>query len=231
MGELLQTRKYTFTVEGETEQWYLSWLKDQINSFEKRKYNVAIVAKVQQNPKKYAKSINTKSTPRITHICDVESNEQIHVEKFQRIISEIKESKILKGIDYELAYSNFTFELWMILHKKTCNGSFADRSQYLEPINQAYGEEFEDLAHYKREDNFKRCLSKLSLDDVKAATDRAQSIANRNKTEGKKLITYMGYSYYKDNPALSIHESIQKMLVDCGIIKNPKSSRRKKNNT
>ena len=57
MGELLQTRKYTFTVEGETEQWYLLWLKDQINSFEKRKYNVAIVAKVQQNPKKYAKSI------------------------------------------------------------------------------------------------------------------------------------------------------------------------------
>ena len=43
MGELLQTRKYTLTVEGETEQWYLLWLKDQINSFEKRKYNVAIV--------------------------------------------------------------------------------------------------------------------------------------------------------------------------------------------
>ena len=119
----------------------------------------------------------------------------------------------------------------MILHKKTCNGSFADRSQYLEPINQAYGKKIEDLAHHKREDNFKRCLSKLSLDDVKAATDRAQSIANKNKAEGKKLITYMGYSYYKDNPALSIHESIQKMLVDCGIIKNPKSSRRKKNNT
>ena len=228
MGKQLETRKYTFTVEGETEQWYLLWLRDQINSFEKRKNNVAIVAKVQQSPKKYAKSINAKSTPRITHICDVESNEPVHVEKFQRILSEMKESKTLKKIDYELGYSNYAFELWMVLHKKTCNGSFADRSQYLEPINQAYGEIFEDLAHYKREDNFKRCLSKLSLEDVKSAIGRAQAITENNKTGGKKIITYMGYKYYKDNPALSIHEAIHKMLIDCGIMKKPKASRRKK---
>ena len=118
MGEQLETRKYTFTVEGETEQWYLLWLRDQINSFEKRKNNVAIVAKVQQSPMKYAKSINAKSTPRITHICDVESNEPVHVEKYQRILSEMKESKTLKKIDYELGYSNYAFELWMVLHKK-----------------------------------------------------------------------------------------------------------------
>ena len=55
MGELLETRKYTFTVEGETEQWYLYWLRDQINSSERRKFNVAIVAKVQQSPKKMQK--------------------------------------------------------------------------------------------------------------------------------------------------------------------------------
>ena len=103
----------------------------------------------------------------------------------------------MKKIDYELGYSNFTFELWMVLHKKTCNGSFANRSQYLEPINQAYGEKFEDLAHYKREDNFKRCLSKLSLEDVKSAIGRAQAITENNKAGGKKIITYMGYKYYK----------------------------------
>ena len=31
MSERLETIKYTFTVEGETEQWYLEWLRDQIN--------------------------------------------------------------------------------------------------------------------------------------------------------------------------------------------------------
>ena len=34
MSERLETRKYTFTVEGETEQWYLLWLGDQINGCE-----------------------------------------------------------------------------------------------------------------------------------------------------------------------------------------------------
>ena len=30
MLEMLETKKFTFTVEGETEQWYLEWLKEQI---------------------------------------------------------------------------------------------------------------------------------------------------------------------------------------------------------
>ena len=29
---MLETKKYVLTVEGETEQWYFLWLKDQINS-------------------------------------------------------------------------------------------------------------------------------------------------------------------------------------------------------
>lgn len=28
---MLETKKYVLTVEGETEQWYFLWLKDQIN--------------------------------------------------------------------------------------------------------------------------------------------------------------------------------------------------------
>lgn len=220
MGELLETRKFSFSVEGETEQWYLLWLRDQINSCETRKYNVAIASKVQQSPKKYAKSVNSKATPQVTHICDVESNEKDHVEKFQNILSEMKEAKELKKIDYELGYSNFTFELWMILHKRACNGAFAQRSQYLDPINQVFGEKFENLAQFKQEDNFKRCLSKLTLDDVICAISRAETIANNNLSDGKKLIQYKGYKYYKDNPALSIHEAVHKMLRDCGIMQS-----------
>ena len=41
MRERLETLKYTFTVEGETEQWYLFWLRDQINGYAGRTYNVA----------------------------------------------------------------------------------------------------------------------------------------------------------------------------------------------
>ena len=32
MGDRKETKKYTFTVEGETDQWYLYWLRNQINA-------------------------------------------------------------------------------------------------------------------------------------------------------------------------------------------------------
>ncbi len=47
---MLETKKYTLTVEGETEKWYFLWLNDQINKNEHRTYNAAIIPKVQQSP-------------------------------------------------------------------------------------------------------------------------------------------------------------------------------------
>ena len=73
MNEKRETKKYVFTVEGETEQWYLYWLRDQINKCENRQYNAAIGVKVQQSPKKFYKTVNAKATPEAFHICDVES--------------------------------------------------------------------------------------------------------------------------------------------------------------
>jgi len=37
MNNRPETRKYTFTVEGETERWYLYWLRDAINASESAK--------------------------------------------------------------------------------------------------------------------------------------------------------------------------------------------------
>ena len=222
MNEKRETKKYVFTVEGETEQWYLYWLRDQINKCESRQYNVAIDAKVQQSPKKFYKTVNAKTTPEAFHICDVESNEPVHVEKFRNILSEMKEAKTQKKITYQLGYSNFAFELWMVLHKRNCNGSLSHRRQYLEHINKAFGESFENLDQYKHEDEFKRCLGKLSLDDVIEAIGRADAICDSNKKDGKVLLQYKGYSYYRDNPALSIHDAVRTILKDCGVIKDKK---------
>ena len=215
--EKLYTKKFVFTVEGETEQWYLEWLRDQINQCESRKYNVAVDAKVQQSPKKFYKNANAKATPEVFHICDMESNEPIHVEKFQNILSEMKEANTQKNITYRLGYSNFAFELWMVLHKKTCNGMLAHRRQYLDHINRAFGESFENLDQYKHENEFKRCLAKLSLADVRKAIERADMIMANNEKEEKTLLQYKGYTYYRDNPALSIHEAVRMMFEECWI--------------
>ncbi len=217
MSEKLETKKFVFTVEGETEQWYLYWLRDQINKCEDRSCDAAIDAKVQQSPMKFYKTVNAKTTPAAYHICDVESNDQVHVEKFRSILTQMKDAKTQKKITYKLGYSNFTFELWMILHKRNCNGPLSHRRQYLDPINKAFEENFENLDQYKHEDEFKRCLSKLTLDDVKSAIRRADFITSNNEMDGKALIKYKGYSYYRDNPALSIQDAVRMILTACGV--------------
>lgn len=215
---MLENKKYVLTVEGETEQWYFLWLRDQINSCEGRTFNAAIDPKVKKSPKSFYKGTNSKVTPEAFHICDVESTDKYHIDNFENILKEMKEAKSQKNIKYHLGYSNFTFELWIILHKRDCFGPFSDRKQYLIPIQQCFGEKFEDLDHYKHETAFKRCLSKLTIDDVKAAVKRADRLAQLNLNDNKKIIKHSGYSYYRENPALSINEVVKKILTECGIM-------------
>ena len=42
MAKRKPTNKYYFSVEGETEQWYLKWLQDTINNTEKAACKVSI---------------------------------------------------------------------------------------------------------------------------------------------------------------------------------------------
>ena len=95
-----------------------------------------------------------------------------------------KAEKLGKQIKYKSGYSNFTFDLWIILHMMNCNASYAHRKQYVTQINRAFGERFENMDEYKHEDNFKRCLSKMDLSNVIAAIGRAKKIMQRNKENG-----------------------------------------------
>ncbi len=47
MPKRKETRKYYFTVEGETEQWYLKWLEALINRTEAAAYRVSFDCPVQ----------------------------------------------------------------------------------------------------------------------------------------------------------------------------------------
>ena len=102
MGDRLQTLKYTFTVEGETEQWYLKWLEKQINTCSERTYNVVLDVKVSQNPGSFYKSVTKKAVPEVFHVCDIESREKEHIDHFRGILSEMKNAKTYKKINYRL---------------------------------------------------------------------------------------------------------------------------------
>ena len=43
MKDKLYTRKYTISVEGETEKWYFDWLEKQINACEGRAFNASTI--------------------------------------------------------------------------------------------------------------------------------------------------------------------------------------------
>lgn len=213
-----QNLKFTFTVEGHTEKWYLDWLRCKINEHPNAQYKVEIESKIEKSPFDFVKRKNNITTPEIAHICDIESNNDEHRKNFEKVLAELKKAHDDKFIDCQLGYSNFTFELWMILHKIDCKVSLADRKQYLRYVNRAFNKSYSTLDEFKGERNFKSCLEQLTINDVINAINRSEQIMKDNKENGLKLKRKYGFSYYEENPSLSIHNLIKNILTQCGII-------------
>ena len=219
MAKRKSTKKYYFSVEGETEQWYLKWLQDTINSTEETAFHVSFDCPVKQNPLKHAKSLVITKKVEIYHFFDFECDDAVHTRRFLETLDNMKAAeRIGKQISYKSGYSNFTFDLWIILHKMNCNTSFAHRKQYITPINRAFQEHFDDMDEFKKEVNFKRCLSRLQLSDVVNAIGRAKRIEQMNRDNGYTLQQHRGYRFYRENPSLSSWEAIEKILKDCELI-------------
>lgn len=214
-----QTRTYYFSVEGETEYWYLRWLEEQINNSEAKKFNVKIVPEVQQDPVSFAKKLVIQQKTTVWHLSDIEGSSPEQIQSVNVTIGRLKEAKNLgKSIDYKYGYSNLSFDLWMILHKLNCNAELTDVGKYLNFINKAFGEQFHSMREYKEEARYKRCLSKLSLEEVVSAVNRSKSIMQRNEQDAYPLTKFKGYSYYVHNPSLEIWQPIEKILADCGLM-------------
>ncbi len=219
MANRKMNARYYFTVEGETEKWYLEWLRDAINADPRSKVKVVCSPKVQKNPVKWAKAkTNLDKSAKVFHVFDFEDEEPIHVKAFKDTLANMKKAGSLgRGFRYVSAYSNLTFELWMVLHKGDCP-ALAHRRQYLKPINDLYGEHFESLDEYKHEANFKRVLGKLTVDDAVTAVGRAETLAKRAEEHGLRKAQHCGYSYYLDNPATDLWIPVKQMLEEGGII-------------
>lgn len=217
------TKKYHFSVEGENEKWYLQHLQLMINSINSNPYNVKFDIKIQKSVLKRAKALSVIYPTTVFHVCDFESKESLHTLQFANLLDELKVVKELRNdIQYKLGYSNFTFELWIILHKIECNNMLQHRKNYLLHLNNAYKTNFKFLDDYKREKNFKDILKELNIQHVINAINRANKIKQHHIDKDDNLIEYQGFKYYKDNPDLTIHECIEKILSDCKIITSTK---------
>lgn len=215
----MKTNKtYYFSVEGETEVWYFNWLEAQINKLEDRLFNVKLDAKKYQSPTSRVKNLNNKRGINITHVIDVEGNTQIEIKKFDNVLDNMKRAeKLGEKIRYNLAYSNLSFELWLLLHKKNCFQSFSSNDSYLKLINATFDEKFVSLKEYKSEKNFKRLLNKIKLNDVKDAVNRSKKLEERNKLNDLQIRHHGKYSYFIDNPSTSVWEIVENIIKDCGV--------------
>lgn len=214
-----QTKKYYFSVEGETEKWYFAWLQKSVNAIEESKYNVKFDVQIQQNPVARVKGMMILGKTEVVHVFDRESENPSHMARFERTLRRMREAeKLGKTVKYTLGYSNVTFELWMILHKTECNGPKNSSTEYLPVLNKAYGENFENLREYKHENHFKRILNTLTLQDVIAAVQRSKAIMQRNEENGFVLQQHGRYKFYRENPSLSLWEVVYKILKECGIL-------------
>lgn len=205
-----ECRKYYFSVEGQTEKWYLEWLEGQINRNENAKYNVKLTVEITKNPLKMVKKTTILGDLEIVHVFDFEESQNEIA--FKNTLSAMKNAaKMKKKVKYSLGYSNYTFDLWIILHKSCMMGRKSHRSNYLSDINRCYNTQFESMAEYKEEANFKRVLNYLTLEDVVSAISNAERIEQQNLRDYQK-INHCGYEYYKENPSLSIHKHIKEIL-------------------
>jgi hypothetical protein len=222
MRELKKCHQYFFSVEGENEKWYFEHLQKLINTSEESKFNVDFGIKVENSPVSRIKSIKipTFGNDKITvfHVIDYESNDEVHRAKFLGTLNELKEVRINhRNYNYCLGYTNFAFELWLLLHKSYNFTSLAHRSHYIHPINEAFGTNFSRLKDNKHKEPFEKLLTKIDLSDVKRAIEVAESIRPTQLANGYSMVEYKGFNYFRENPDITINECVKRVLNDCKI--------------
>ena len=100
------TLKYYFSVEGETEQWYLEWLQKQINDNPTADNKVSFNHQIQKNPLKRAKSLAITDKVEIWHLSDYESSDEAHVKQFIENMDEFKHEANFKKCLKQLTIEN-----------------------------------------------------------------------------------------------------------------------------
>lgn len=207
--------KFGFAVEGDTEQYYIEWLAEEINKDPNAKSFCEVSDIIRtKDPEKARRRINTLANNKYYYLVDKEK--YCDSDSFKNLLSKLKHKDYEKDLDFKLGYSNVSFELWILLHKVNFGKLVIKPDDYLSYINKAFGESFLNLKRYKEEKNFKKLLKKLTINDVKSAIKRAKTIQKNTDTTCRKLIHY-GFEYYDENPSLSIHEIVDEILKICKI--------------
>ena len=228
MPNLKQSLRYNISVEGEVcEILYFEHLSRLINECDKATYKVSFDIK-KKNPSSFYKSrVNTyarkkkgKAKECITyfHVQDIECYET-HNDKFVALINEIKKLEEETGVYYQLRYTNYTFDLWIIIHKRDMFHCITNRHKYYKDINKAFKTSYNHMDEYKKEEEFRKILDSITLYDVINAVARGEKIRKNHEVNNDHKEIVNGFIYYRNNPDMTLHSIVKQILVDVGILK------------
>lgn len=213
--------QYYFMVEGQTEKWYLDHIKKLINENAELDASVSFIIDIGKELMSIVKRLSSPYETILYCLVDCESKEPEHVQAFENTLRKMKIAKDTgKAVKCELGYSNYAFDLWIVLHKKDLLRPLSHRGQYLSHINDSYQTQFQSMSEYKTERDFNSgILNKIKMEDVISAIDCAEKIMsqNQNETSGHLKQLY-GFKYFTENSSLSVHNIIRGILKDVGIL-------------
>ena len=219
--EFRESRQFNMSVEGSNcEKLYFEHLARLINHSGRNQYNLKI-SPITASPLQYAKRNAHKPSERLPyiHIQDIEDYHDVEQrKKFFHVIDSMREAERTFGISYRLGYSNYTFELWMLLHVADMNFSVSGRGAYLGTINQYFHREYLSLADFKKTAEFQQILNEfVTLDTVFDAVRRAERIVEENAAQNKARTTYGKVTFYQDNPDVSVHKVVRLIFETCKV--------------
>lgn len=221
-----ESRQFNISVEGiNCERLYFEHLAKLMNEAGSNKYNAKIICK-KISPEQFAKRnahrpVDKRGNKKIPylHVQDIEDYyDEKRRKTFYNLIDELRKTEKDYGIKYELGYSNYTFELWILLHVADMKAAVSSRTAYLKLINHYFQRNYSSLDEFKSEREFSRILQEfVTLESVKKAIERAKVLVNDNKAIGKRFENYKGFQFYRDNPDLTVHEIVKLIFDICGV--------------
>ena len=222
-----ESRQFNISVEGiNCEKLYFEHLAKLINNSDRSTYNLKVDPR-KMSPMEYAKRNahkpveKRKGNRRIPyiHVQDIEDYYSDYQRaKFYGMIDEMRTAEDKFGIVYELGYSNYTFELWMLLHVSDMNHAVQDRHSYLAPVNRWFHRSYTSIDEFKSHDEFKGILDEfVTIDSIKLAISRAEKIVQTNGDDRKTKENYKGFTFFRDNPDITVHEVVQMIFEVCEV--------------
>ena len=201
-------RTYLCICEGQQETMYFSHLAKLIKDFPNKvvKFNT-----YEDLPLRLEKRYENYDSAAIFDYDHNDAEFKKNIEFCDKLNKKLKPTIRKEGRCVYHAYSNVNFDLWLILHKEDFNGMVSKNDSYITDLKKVYG--LKPTDNIKNEEVINKILNQITLDDVKAAIERADNIRRRKANADCILF---GNTKTYSNPDFSIHEFLKAVLQDSG---------------